>query len=64
MPKRPAGIHVVERDGYFHLSGTIRVKGRGIRVRESTGLPARSEHRDAAEELRRQKEQEIRNAVL
>ena len=64
MPKRPAGIHVVERDGYFHLSGTIRVKGRGIRVRESTGLPAHSEHRDAAEELRRQKEQEIRDAVL
>ena len=64
MPKRPAGIHVVERDGYSHLSGTIRVKGRGIRVRESTGLPAHSEHRDAAEELRRQKEQEIRDAVL
>jgi hypothetical protein len=62
--KRPAGVHVVERDGYFHLHGTIRVKGRGIRVRESTGLPARSEHRDAAEELRRQKEQEIRDAVL
>jgi hypothetical protein len=33
-------------------------------VRESTGLPARPEHRDGAEELRRQKEQEIRNAVL
>ena len=62
--KHPAGVHVVERDGYFHLHGTIRVKGRGIRVRESTGLPARSEHRDAAEELRRQKEQEIRDAVL
>ena len=63
-PKRPAGVHVVERDGYFHLYGTIRVKGRGVRVRESTGLPAHSEHRDAAEELRRQKEQEIRDAVL
>ena len=63
-PKRPTGVHVIERGGYFHLHGTIRVKGRGIRVRESTGLPARPEHRDAAEELRRQKEQEIRNAVL
>jgi hypothetical protein len=63
-PKRPTGVHVIERDGYFHLHGTIRVKGRGIRLRESTGLPARPEHRDAAEELRRQKEQEIRNTVL
>jgi hypothetical protein len=63
-PKRPTGVHVIERDGYFHLHGTIRVKGRGIRLRESTGLPARPEHRDAAEELRRQKEQEICNTVL
>jgi integrase len=62
--KRPAGVAVVERGGYWHLHGTVRVKRRGIRVRASTGLPALPEQRDAAEELRRQKEQEIRDAIL
>ena len=43
-PKRPTGVHVIDRDGYFHLHGTIRVKGRGIRVRESTGLGGLCSH--------------------
>ncbi|MGC2203422.1 MAG: hypothetical protein WA633_25175, partial [Stellaceae bacterium] len=62
--RRPAGIAVIERDGHFHLSGRIRIKGRSIRVRASTSLAAIAENREAADELRRQKEQEIRDAVL
>jgi len=62
--RRPPGLAIVERDGRFHLSGRIRIKGRSIRVRQSTSLAANAANRDAAEELRRQKEQEIRDAVL
>src|SRR5262249_34999785 len=62
--RRPPGLAVIERDGYFHLSGRIRIKGRSIRVRASTGLAALAANREAAEEGRRQKEQEIRDAVL
>jgi hypothetical protein len=62
--RRPAGLAVIPRDGHFHLSGRIRIKGRSIRIRESTGLAAVADNREAADELRRQKEQEIRDAVL
>jgi hypothetical protein len=62
--RRAAGIAVIERDGHFHLSGRIRIKGRSIRVRASTGLAATADTREAADELRRQKEQETRDAVL
>jgi hypothetical protein len=62
--RRPPGLAIIERDGRFHLSGRIRIKGRSIRVRESTGLAALAANREAAEECRRQKEQEIRDAVL
>ena len=62
--RRPPGLTVIERDGRFHLSGRIRIKGRSIRIRGSTGLAALPANREAAEELRRQKEQEVRDAVL
>jgi hypothetical protein len=62
--RRPAGLAIIERDGRFHLSGRIRIKGRSIRVRASTGLAALAANREAAEECRRQKEQEVRDAVL
>ena len=62
--RRQAGLAVVERDGFWHLVGRVRVKGRSVRIRRSTGLAATPKNRDAAEELRQQQEQEIRDAVL
>ena len=62
--KRPPGLAIIERGGYWHLVGTVRIKGRSIRIRESTGLPAKAETKEAAQELRRQKEQQIRDQVL
>jgi hypothetical protein len=64
ITRRPAGLAVIEKHGRFHLDGRVRVKGRSVRIRESTGLAAVTANRDAADELRRQKEQEIRDAVL
>jgi hypothetical protein len=63
-PRRAAELAIVERDGHWHLAGTLRIKGRGFRIRASTGLPAKAETKEAAHELRRQKEQEIRDRVL
>jgi hypothetical protein len=60
-PRRAAELAIVERDGHWHLAGTLRIKGRGFRIRASTGLPAKAETKEAAHELRRQKEQEIRD---
>ena len=62
--RRPAGIAVTEQDGFWHLHGRLRIGGRVKRVRESTGLPATATNREAAEELRRQKEQEVRSELL
>jgi hypothetical protein len=37
--RRPRGVWLKERDGYWHAVGTLRVNGRSIRVRRSLGLP-------------------------
>jgi hypothetical protein len=42
----------------------VRIKGQSKRRRQSTGLPATAENRDAAEELRRQIESEIRDELV
>ena len=62
--RRPRGLAVVARDGHWHLVGRVRAKGKRIRVRASTGLVAIAGTRDAAEELRRQKEAEIVDALI
>jgi len=62
--KRVGGLAIIERDGHWHVVGTLRIKGRSIRVRTSTGLSAKGENKEAAQELRRQKEREIRDQVL
>jgi site-specific recombinase XerD len=54
--KRPAGIEVIERDGRWHLSGTINVGGRSQLVRKSTRLAARPDTRAEALEIKRQYE--------
>lgn len=62
--KAPSGLRVVERDGIWHIHGTARVKGRSVRVRRSTELPAEDATWDAADEIRCQWEGEIRNEVI
>lgn len=47
--QRQNGVGLRKRDGYWHIVGTLRVKGRKIRLRESTGFRATDEFREAAE---------------
>ena len=62
--RRAAGLAVIERDGHWHIHGRLRIKGHVKRIRESTGLPATAANREAAEELRRQREGETRDAII
>jgi integrase len=52
--KRAPGVEIVERDGHWHLRGTINVGGRSKLVRKSTGLAARPDTRAEALEIKRQ----------
>jgi hypothetical protein len=36
--RRPRGVQVIERDGYWHAHGSLRVDSRSVRVRRSLGL--------------------------
>ncbi len=63
------GLQLVERDGTWHVHGTVRLRGldggrRSVRVRKGTGLPARDDTRTAAETLRDTWALEIRNQVI
>jgi site-specific recombinase XerC len=58
--RRPAGLEVVERDGHWHVHGTIIAQGRRIRVRRSSRLPAVPERYEEADEERRRIEADIR----
>lgn len=49
--RRARGLQLIERDGYWHVHGTVRAAGRSIRVRRSLGIPADAEHQDEAEGL-------------
>ena len=62
--KRAPGLQVKARDGYWHLVGTIRVNGRSVRVRESTGLPAGPETWQDADDLRVKKEGDARQEAI
>lgn len=62
--KAAAGIRVVERDGHWHIVGTLRVDGRSTRVRESTGLRASAETWEDADALRIKKEHDVRREVI
>lgn len=62
--KRSPGLEVIERDGFWHIHGTIRVRERSRRVRCSTGLPARGETKDAASQIKRQIETDFVNEVV
>lgn len=62
--RRAPGLEVEDRDGHWHIVGTLRVAGRSVRVRRSTGLAARPELKPDAEALRDQWATEKRNEVV
>ena len=62
--RRKPGLAVVDRDGYWHIHGRVRVGGRSIRVRKGTGLEARQELWEDADAIRLRIESEIRNEVI
>jgi site-specific recombinase XerD len=62
--RRAFGLEVVERDGRWHLRGTVAVKDRSRRIRKSTGLPSTGDNLDAAHEIRRQVEAQTRDELL
>lgn len=62
--KASPGLQIKERDGSWHIVGTLRACGRSVRVRRSTELPAKSETREAAETIRLRIEKEIRDEAI
>ncbi|MBV9153861.1 MAG: tyrosine-type recombinase/integrase [Alphaproteobacteria bacterium] len=62
--KAAPGIRVIDRDGVWHISGTLRAAGRKKRVRKSAELPATPENRDAAEKIRLDIERGFRDEVV
>jgi hypothetical protein len=46
--RRARGLEITDREGYWHVTGTVRAGGRSIRVRRSLGLPASADTWDAA----------------
>jgi site-specific recombinase XerD len=62
--KRAPGLDIIERDGNWHIHGTIHVRGRAKRIRRSTELPARSDTKEAALEIKRQIETQFVNEVV
>jgi site-specific recombinase XerD len=63
-PRHPPGLAIIERDGHWHIHGTLRVAGNSRRVRKSTELPAIPENREYAEALRTTIEREVRDEVV
>ena len=57
--RRSRGLAPQDRDGYWHVYGTLVAQGRAIRVRQSTGLPARDDLYQAAWDETRRIEREI-----
>ena len=56
--RRPAGLEIIERDGHWHIHGTIIAQGRRIRVRRSARVPATADTWEEADEERRRIEKE------
>jgi len=62
--RRGRGHQLKERDGHWHIVGTLRIAKRSIRLRESTGLPATAADRDDAQILLEELIREIRKEVI
>ena len=50
--RAPKGLQIIERDGYYHIHGSILVGKRTVRIRKSTGLLATVENWEAADSIR------------
>ncbi len=50
--RRARGLAVKDRDGFWHVTGTLRAGGRSIRLRKSLGLPASADIELAWDEVR------------
>jgi Phage integrase family len=61
--RRPRGVQVVERDGYWHAHGSVRIDGRGVRVRRSLGLALAAASLEQAEVARDELVDEIKARV-
>ena len=61
--RRARGLEIVERDGSWHVHGTIRAGGRSHRLRKSLGLPATAATYDLAWDEARALEVEIRDTA-
>lgn len=62
--KRSPGLKVEAGGEYWYIRGTVRAAGRSSRIRQSTGLRASPENRDAADAQRLRIEQQFRDAVI
>jgi hypothetical protein len=60
----PAGLKVEERDGHWHVTGTLRAKGRSRRVRKSTELPSLPQTWDDAQAIKREWEGEVLDELV
>jgi hypothetical protein len=47
--RRPRGVALRERNGYWHAHGSLRISGRSVRVRRSLGLAVAAVSQDEAE---------------
>jgi hypothetical protein len=61
--RRPRGVQVVERDGYWHAHGSLRIDGRGVRVRRSLDLAVAAASLEQAETARDELVDEIKARV-
>lgn len=61
--RRARGIQVADRDGYWHVTGSVRVAGRSIRLRKGLGFPATAATYDAAWAEARRLETEIEDEI-
>jgi integrase len=67
--RRTRGLEILERDGFWHVHGTVTVTGldgvrRSCRIRKGTGLPAIAGTLGAAEAQRDNWALEVRNHIL
>ncbi len=58
--RRARGLEIKERDGHWHIIGTVHAQGRAIRVRKSTRYPATRAFLEAAEAERYEIERSVR----
>ena len=61
--RRQTGLAVIERDGFWHIHGTLLAQGRSVRVRQSTRLQAHPDLFEDADKERTRIERELRGEL-